>query len=139
MSNNYFPLVNPVVNPGLGTDLSCVQDMDAAGAEVSGRTCLAQAIARRLSTPRGRLIYDPNYGYDLTGEINDDVSPADIARITSNVNAECLKDERVVSTTVTATFANSTLVVTIVLTDGQGPFVLVLAVTSVSVSLLAVT
>jgi phage baseplate assembly protein W len=113
--------------------------MDAAAAEVSGRTCLAQAMARRLSTPRGRLIYDPNYGYDLTGEINDDVTPRDIARITANVNTECLKDERVVATNVTATFANSILVVTIVLTDGQGPFTLVLAVTAVTVTLLQVS
>ena len=120
----------------LGTDWSCTSDVDPAGRMVSGRTCLAQAVYRRLITPRGVLIDDPNYGYDIAGELNDEVRPADVGRMQSAVQAECLKDERVVAASVTIVFAGGTLTVTIILTDSAGPFTLVLAVSAVTVKLL---
>lgn len=122
-----------------GTDISCVSDVDAAAVEVSGRLCLAQAIARRLTTPRGRLLDDPNYGYDLTQFVNDDLAPADLAKIRAFAEAECLKDERVRGVTITLTLAaTGVLVVTVALVDGDGPFTLVLSVTSVTATLLNV-
>lgn len=108
----------------LGTDLSCVFDLDPTMREVSGRTCLAQAMARRLTTPRGRLIYDPQYGTDLNAYLLADVGPGDIAKIGAAVQAECLKDERVLACTASVVFLNSVLIVTITLTDAQGPFTL---------------
>jgi hypothetical protein len=105
---------------------------------VSGRRCLGEAIARRLQTPRGGLIDDPNYGFDLSGELNDDVTQEDVARMSSSIEAECLKDERVFGATATVVFANGTLLVTIKLTDSAGPFLLVLQVTSVTLELLTV-
>jgi phage baseplate assembly protein W len=69
----------------LGTDLGCVSDLTSTMSLVSGRRALGEACARRLQTPRGRLIKHPNYGYDLTGELNGDLAVADIARIQSNV------------------------------------------------------
>lgn len=65
--------------PDYGTDLSCVVDLDAGLAEVTGNTLLAQALARRLITPRGGLLDDPNYGYDLTQFLNADIGPTDLA------------------------------------------------------------
>jgi hypothetical protein len=120
----------------LGHDLSCVSDLDPSMREVQGRIALAQACARRLQTPRGRLIDDPDYGYDLTDEIGDDLSPSDIARIASSVDAEMLKDERVLASSTVVTFLNQILIVTVSLTDGAGPFLLVLQVSAVSVQLL---
>lgn len=124
----------------LGADLSCVTDLDPAMVEVSGRTCLVQNAARRLSTPRGSLIDDPNYGFDLTGELNDDVDQGDIGRIQSQASAELLKDERVVSCTSVISFdaTSGTLITTFAMQDGAGPFTLVLAVTSVTVTILKV-
>lgn len=123
----------------LGADLACVSDLPDTMSMVSGRRALGEAIARRLQTPRGRLINYPNYGFDLTGELNDDLSPADFARIQSGVEQECIKDERVQSATCTLTFTAGTLTAVIVLVDGAGPFTLVLAATALDVTLLAVS
>lgn len=123
----------------LGSDLSGVADLDPSGAMVSGRSCLSQAIARRLTTPRGRLIDDANYGLDLRAFLNDDLSPADLGRIKALAEAECLKDERVRAATVTFTLpASGVAVVTLVIQDGTGPFNLVLSVNAVTVTVLTV-
>lgn len=123
----------------LGSDLSCVRDCTPDMAEVSGRACLAQAIARRYITPRGALIDDPNYGFDLTAYVNDDLSSADIARIQSQAEQEALKDERVEDASVSiAVTVAGVMVVTVVLTDSNGPFTLVLSVTATTVQLLTV-
>jgi phage baseplate assembly protein W len=105
---------------------------------VSGRRALIESLARRLDTPRGRLIDDPNYGTSLPGEVNDDLSQADIARIQAATTAECLKDERVVDATSDATFVNGVLTLNLEITDGQGPFPLTLAVSAVTVEILQV-
>lgn len=123
----------------LGTDLSCVTDIDPTGAMVSGRTSLAQACARRLSTDRGTLLDDPNYGYNLTEFVNADVSPADVAALRSGVEAECLKDERVLACTADAVLGrDGVLTITITLTDADGPFELVLSVSDTTIALLTV-
>jgi phage baseplate assembly protein W len=123
----------------LGHDLSCINDLSPDMAETSGRLVLAQGIARRLSTPRARLLDDPNYGFDLTQYVNDDLTKADIGRIQAGAQAECLKDERVLAAVVTIIVtAEGALVATVVLQDGEGPFTLVLAVSAVTVSLLTV-
>lgn len=121
-----------------GRDLSCVSDLTSTVSTTSGRRLVGEAIARRLQTPRGRLIKHPDYGYDLAGELGDDLDPADIARIQFSVEQECVKDERVVSAVASVTFVAGSLTVVITLTDAAGPFVLVLAVSGVSVTLLSV-
>lgn len=124
----------------LGHDLSCVMDLDPLMVEVDGRLGLAQSIARRLITPRGGLIDDPNYGFDLRVFLNGDTdgSKRTIAIMAQGIEAECLKDERVQRATATVTFVAGTLTVGINLVDGQGPFSLVLAISSVTASILKV-
>lgn len=121
-----------------GHDLFCVTDLDPGMIEVDGRVCLAQAIARRLMTPRGTLIDDANYGYDLTAFLNDDVDASTINRMQGQIVAECMKDERVVGATATVVYTAQQLIVTISLTDGVGPFPLVLAVSAVTVQILSI-
>lgn len=159
MSNVSFPLPKQVVNPALGTDLSGVSDLTPHMGESSGQQCLAEALARRLLTPRGALFYDQLYGYDLTSLVNADLSPSDLARISASIEEEFRKDERVVSATVTTQFVGTdqveaaragvvsnpapgtqgVLVVTALVNDGQGPFSLTVAATAVTVQLLGVT
>lgn len=123
----------------LGSDLSCVSDCSPDMAEVSGRTCYIQAIARRYITPRGRLIDDKDYGFDLTQYVNDDLAPIDIARIQAGAEAEALKDERTEAVTVNIVLnAAGVLIIRIELDDGDGPFSLVLSVSEVSVTVLSV-
>jgi phage baseplate assembly protein W len=123
-----------------GSDLSCVTDLDPTGAVVSGRRLLAEAIARRLQTPRGGLIDDPDYGYDVTDFLNDDLSPRDLALMATNINAECAKDQRILSANSTVTLAaGGVLMISVGLTDLDGPFDLVLAVSDVTVAILKVS
>lgn len=123
----------------LGSDLSCITDLTPSMAEVTGRRALAEAVARRWSTPRGRLIDDPNYGFDLTQFVNDDVDPPKLARIKAGAEAEAGKDERVEDAEVSLVFtAGGLLIVTGTLTDAAGPFTLTCAVSAVTVQLLQV-
>lgn len=120
-----------------GIDISCVYDVDPTCREVSGNLVLGQACARRLITPRGTLIDDPNYGYDLRQLINDDLSQRDIANLSTNITQELLKDERVLAADVkiTVTSAGNAIVI-VQITGADGPFQLVLSVNDVTVDLL---
>ena len=153
------PVSPAVVNVALGQDLAGINDLTPTMSEVSGRTCLIQACARRLSSPRGCLIYDPDYGYNLSELVDDDLAPGDVHAISPNIVQELLKDERVLACDVSlqyvgldqvqqamvGTVANplpipiGALVIAVSITDGLGPFKLTLSVTSVSVSILQVT
>lgn len=121
-------MTQPATPIDYGRDLSCTFDLDIAMAEVTGLTALAQALLRRLMTPRGTLIGDPDYGYDLLGEIDDDLDPQDIAAVATNVDAEFLKDQRVTGSITTATFANGALVTVSSVTTATGPFSLTLGI-----------
>lgn len=126
-----------------GSDVSCVADIDLSGRVVTGKRLVAEAIARRLMTPRGGLIGDPHYGFELGQFINDDMGPADFAAMVSGATEECLKDERVISAEVTyevTTLAPSKLLLelTITLEISEGTFDLVLSVDDVGVALLSV-
>jgi hypothetical protein len=117
-----------------GWDLVCTTDMTPDAAECGGRIVLANALARRLGTPRGTLIYDPNYGYDLGQMLNADIkSSRDIAPIGAAIDAEFLKDPRVYASSTIVTFQNSTLTTVSTVTPSAGPtFTLVLSVSSLN-------
>jgi len=124
----------------LGNDLSCIGDIDPTGRETSEKMCLVQALARRLITPRGRLIDDPNYGYDLNQWLGSDIGQAEIAQIQHISRAEVMKDERLQSATVTAQFlqASNTLIVTISVSTVLGTLQLVLGVSALTTTLITV-
>lgn len=141
-----------------GTDLSCTfvtetlefpdgtfrtfQAWDAPGDDfptVSGRPLLIEALLRRLITPRGALLGDPDYGTDVRAWINKAMNVAQIARLGGLISAELAKDERVKSAAASATFANSKLTVLITIVDGAGPFKLTVEVTDVTLKLLGVS
>ncbi len=114
--------------------------MSAEGRIASGFRVVAEAVARRWMTPRGRLIGYPNYGFDLTQYINADVSERDIASLQSGAAAEALKDDRVTACDVSAVLgADGLLTVTGLLDTAQGPFTLVVEVSAVTVKLLQVS
>ena len=107
---------------------------------VSGFRVVAEAVFRRWTTPRGRLINYPNYGYDLGQHVNADMSPRDIAAMVANLEAEAKKDERVAGCTVVAVLGtDGTLTVTGSIDTGQGPFTMVVAASAVTITLLAPT
>jgi phage baseplate assembly protein W len=126
----------------LGSDIHAVTDLDGAFRVVSGRLAHAQAIARRLGTPRGdleRIGDDPDYGTDLRAYVGADVGPRVVFEVQSAVEREALKDERTLSASAVATFAGDALMVALRLADADGPFSLTLAVSDVTVSVLKVS
>lgn len=137
-----LPAVNvnqlPNISPGgvdLGTD---ILDLSPTFTTVSGLANLGQALLNRLQTPRGGLFYDQNYGTDVRAYLNDALTAQRVSKLASDVQSECLKDERVQTCTAGVQFvsATKTLNITITGSTSGGPFVFVLAVTNLSVSLL---
>ena len=119
---------------GYGSDLSCASDLDPSMAEVDGGTtlALAQALARRLDTPRGSLPDDKNYGISLRSYLNRGVVDEDLRSLGGQIKGELLKDDRVdqLIVTVTPNATGSRLSVSLFVTpvDPQlGPFTLTLA------------
>lgn len=112
-----------------GTDVAGFDDLDPVGTEITGPRVVAEACARRLITPRGGLCDDRNYGYDLTQYIDDEFDAPQIARVSSGIVAELIKDERVLSVSVVSVFsAGGLLTVACKVTGTKGPFQFVLTV-----------
>lgn len=117
-----------------GYDLGGILDLSPDLRVVNGREALAHAIARRLTTPRGSLFYDGNYGHDVRQYVNAPVQRPGV--IESQVSGECLKDERVLESEVTVLNVGEELRISVKITDARGPFTLTLVVTQLTVELL---
>jgi len=129
----------------LGTDISTpagtdgLPGLDPAFRVVSGRTALAQALLRRLTTPRGSLVGDAGYGHDVRAWANDTLDAGALRRIEARVADELRADERVDDVAVVATFAAEVLriVARVRPVDGSAPLRLTLAVSTVTAELLS--
>jgi hypothetical protein len=127
--------------PDFGHDLNCLLDLDAAQSETSGLPTLLRALVRRLQCPNGGLVGDADYGYDIVGEIGDDIDLSDAARIASNIDSEFQKDERVTGSVTTAALVPGptggiyALTTNTTVQTAAGPFSLVLSISNI-VSLL---
>lgn len=138
-------LVNPnTANPSnaspYGQDIDFMNGLNPLLPLLGGLANLGQALAHRLSTPRGGLFYDPGYGTDIRAYLNEAMTAAKAAQLQADVQNELLKDERVQSCTAIATFtaAAETLNLTINVISSPGPFILQLAVSAVTVQVLAI-
>lgn len=118
-----------------GTTISCTFDLAPVGILISGLQVLSEALIRRLLTPPGRLLDDPDYGYDLFGELGDNMGPAQLAQVASSIDLEFVKDQRVRSSSSTASFnaATRALTTTSTITTAAGPFSLVLTLNASAV------
>jgi hypothetical protein len=146
LSCTYRTVVLPMPDGSTAAVTAVQPSLD--GAEVSGRACLAEALVRRLATSRGTLIdvvapsTTANYGNDVLGLLNEDVDARTLAMMGASVNAEMRKDERVVDAETRVTLipgiaGPNSLLLDITITDGVGPFKLVLMVSQVTVQLLS--
>ncbi|MBA3841093.1 MAG: hypothetical protein H0X39_00460 [Actinobacteria bacterium] len=119
---------------GYGTDLACVTDLSADLAEVDplSPSAIGQALVRRLSTARGTLIDDPNYGLDVRGFCNHGVPVKDLRDIGGAIRLELVKDDRVQDVTVTVTQPYQTglkvVIVVVPAVIGLAPFDLTFAI-----------
>ena len=123
-----------------GLDIAGVYDFDKSLTTVTGQRAVAEAVARRLITPRGGLFYDPNYGYDVRLLLNNSMLQSDVYAVTAAIEAECEKDERVYDAQVSikTTASLETLLISIKLQTSAGPFLLTLSVSNVTVDILTI-
>lgn len=89
----------PVEPFGYGSDLSCADDLTEYCDEVNGgsKLALGQALYRRVTTPRGSLIDDPDYGLDVPGFLNRGATQRELAGLAGAIRNELVKDDRVES------------------------------------------
>jgi hypothetical protein len=133
---------------GYGTDLYCY-DRILTGRFATGLEALAQAIYRRLTTPRGTLDDGEEgtvYGLDVldfTGTVGSDAA---VDALPDVVRAEVLKDDRVERCEISATIERGTDGLVVILldvdvfpADESTPFQLSISVSDVTIALLGVT
>lgn len=133
-----FP--TPVAPFGYGTDISCAGDVTPTMESVDpfSTRAIGEAIARRLDTPRGGLVDDPNYGLDIKAYCNRGVTDAEVRGLAEAMRAEVVRDDRVARARVTVipSPTGSSLTARILVTPRDpraGTFSLTLAVTSAEV------
>ncbi len=99
------------------------------------RLALAQALTRRLQTQRGSLFYDADYGLDLRYFLN---TPVNAFQLETQIEAECLKDERVLDADASVLWnpALFTLTVSVSVTTAQGSYDYTIGVSEATVELL---
>lgn len=116
------------------------QDLSMPSYMAKGNQVVAEAILRRWTTSQGQLIDDPNYGYNLTDLISDDLSARDIAYAQQQAAAQAQLDQRVLSATVAISLSvQGVLSVNATIQTANGPFSMVVSVSNVSTSLLLVS
>lgn len=77
-------------------DVSTFPDLDPSGSQMTDPVqALGEIILRRLTTWRGALWYDFDFGLDLRERLNDDLGPRELALLKSDIRDEVEKDERV--------------------------------------------
>jgi phage baseplate assembly protein W len=121
-----------------GWDILTFPDLDVSFTPVNSARILSEALAKRFSTPTGKLFFHPDYGLDLREYLNSPMTDTLLIRIKSAVEIQAIQDERIFEALSTVSYdaASSTLLVQVDATSAFGPFSMVLAVTSVTVELI---
>lgn len=123
-----------------GRDLVALDSLDTTRT-VTGIWALLYALGRRLSTARGRLLDDPDYGFDVREYLSEEIdvsNPRTLLELQGGARAECMKDDRVGACTVRATFLDLArrLTIEVLGESSEGPFELTLGVSAVTVEIL---
>ena len=120
------PIATDATGLEYGIDVSTFPDLDPQFRLISGRRAIVEVVMRRFSTPHGALLDDP--------------TPSVLYQWQHALQVEALKDERVLSAEVvfdtTRLISRGVLVISVALTDADGPFRFVLAVDQMTVELL---
>jgi phage baseplate assembly protein W len=123
-----------------GTDIAGTTDLDSGLSLVSGERVLAEALVRRLTTPRGALFYAPDYGSDVRELLLARVDARALAAWRARIEGECVKDERVdrARAAIDFDFATETATISVAITSADRTFRLTVSVSALSVELLTV-
>lgn len=104
----------------------------------TGRQLLIQSLLSRQTTYTGSVLDCPNDCFDVRDWISEGMTPAQLSNLGTYVTNELMKDQRVRSATVKATYNASTsqLFLAESVVSSYGPFSFVLAVTNLTVQML---
>ncbi len=103
-----------------GTSLDVVKDIPLTPQSASGMRNLANAIVRRLTTPRGGLAYAPDYGFDVRDLLNETVTPSFVAATQDSIAREVEKDERVLTCSAQLVSVSGRVTIALAITPVQG-------------------
>lgn len=125
-----------------GRDISCTTSLRTGRYATSARL-VAEALYRRLTTPRGTLRggdEEESYGFDLTELVGNNT---DVVALPGRISAEAHKDPRIdtieVDIVESTVAAARSLAITIEATTAEGPFTLQIGIDDVSVALLGLS
>ena len=134
------PIATDATGLEYGIDVSTFPDLDPQFRLISGRRAIVEVVMRRFSTPHGALLDDPDFGRNVREMLNEGLTPSVLYQWQHALQVEALKDERVLSAEVvfdtTRLISRGVLVISVALTDADGPFRFVLAVDQMTVELL---
>lgn len=121
---------------GWGVDLVCINDLDPALASTDpfSTATLAQDAYHRISTRRGTLPDDPDYGIDVLAFLHASMTQSDFLSAAGQINTELGKDDRFLDVAATVTYdaARLQLNISVRITPvdpSLQPFTLIVAVT----------
>lgn len=122
----------------LGIGSNGLLDIDVTMRETSGIQVLAQSLVMRQMTPTGSSIGNPDECIDVRSFLSYGMTQAQIQQIGAVVQQQLLRDQRVKSAIVKATWDTSTSQLTLVenVVSSAGPFTLTLSVSQVTLTLL---
>ncbi len=126
--------INTPIDPATG-----LPDLDPYFRAVTGRTAVAQALLRRLVTPRGGLLGEPLYGLDVRAWTNDTIDARALRALETAAATQLRRDERVDDVSLVATFADDVLrlVGRVRLVGDTTPLRLTLAIAAVTAEVIA--
>lgn len=140
-------IADPATEPlGYGTDLDCAADCRDDFSEIDPQSprAIVQALIRRWTTPRGALVDDPDYGFDIRAYYNRGVTLSELRALTMQMASEARKDDRVsdIRVSANASLQTSELYITARITPADpdtATFTLTFAVTSADVLIDTIT
>ncbi len=121
-----------------GTDISAFPDLDPSFALVTGTEAYLQAIARRYVTPRGALWAHPTYGEDVRDWLLESLTTASMVDLKRVLEEQAEMDERTISARAVVSYdsAAERITFSVELETAEGPFVLVMGVSSLTAEVL---
>ena len=140
-----FVRVVPITTAvGYGVDLKCIDDLDPALASTDpfSTETLAQDCYHRITTRRGTMPDDPDYGIDILAFLHAPKTPGELRACEGQIATELQKDDRVREASAVVTFDGRKLSVSVRVTPEDpalGPFSLIIAVVDGATLLLEVT
>lgn len=115
----------------MAVDFAGTLDLDPSLREVRGRVALAEAVFRRLTTPNGSLPDFPDYGYDVTELIGTSFNQSQVQQ---QVETQVLLEEEVDDVAAEVVLEDETVIISVAIDDGNGPFDLTISVDELETS-----